>query len=173
MNIEKDESVCNKIGYNTDGAIDQLLYGHYPNLNQKEKLVYEKVLSTVLYCDYNCYDSILSYTLTNPKKLFANEQEVESTINDLVEKRILKPKINFYHAKPPEGVPYCRSTVTNFVICEKMLLKPRNVLELSNMNVAKEAGEIMSYVYEATVKESFSSTIPTECMQECQLYKFR
>ena len=84
MNLEEDEQVWSKIAYNTDRATDEVLYDHYPGINQKEILGYKIVLSTALEFKYNSYDAKISYTFADQKKLFVNEQEVESTIKDLV-----------------------------------------------------------------------------------------
>jgi hypothetical protein len=79
-----------------DKSIQELLYGHYPDLTEKEfaicrMIAYAAWESSQLYF----YDVIIQNTAEKYKELFHNIDEVETVIKQLIEKGILKDKFTF------------------------------------------------------------------------------
>jgi hypothetical protein len=121
--------------YRIDKSEDELLAGHYPDLNQKELIVCNMVISTLWDLGDTYHDAVISYAFENHKKAFSDVKEVEQTIKNLIEKGVLKIKIHFLHARPPPEVPYCKPTISNPVICQKRVLQPRKFLDFTNADI--------------------------------------
>ena len=83
-----------------DKSIKELLYGHYPDLTEKEFTICEVIASAawesfLLYY----YDVIVQTAAEGHKELFHNTDEVESVIKQLIEKGIVKDQITFISYK--------------------------------------------------------------------------
>jgi hypothetical protein len=79
-----------------DKSIKELLYGHYPDLTEKEFVICEIISSAAWESFfYYYYDMIVQTAVTRYKELFHNTDEVESVIKQLIEKGIVRDEITF------------------------------------------------------------------------------
>ena len=138
------------IAYKNEMNIIELVKGHYPNLNEKQLLVCEMVISAYWDLGETLYNDVVWYAATDYKKLFADEREVDDTVKQLIQKGILTTKIYFLPFKPPEGVPYCNPNT-----CERWLLRPKKFLDFSNHDIENQGFLIISNQFSAMVKEAF------------------
>lgn len=135
----------------------ELFLGHYPDLNQKELIVCEVIVSAMWDLGDTYYDAIVSTIPHYYKEVFSDEKEVEYTIKNLIEKGILKLKIPFLPCKPPPGVPECSSTTNsgNRIRCENWLLNPRKFIDFTNADIQHEGWMIISRQFSDVVNAAF------------------
>lgn len=118
-------------------ALDELLYGYYPDLTEKEK-----VICKMIFCFYYenppvLYDVIVPTTVENHEDFFANEKVLGDEIKHLIEKGVIKLETAFQRA---DG---CGSND-----CERRIVRAIKVLNMSNMDVQNESWLIQCKVHE-------------------------
>lgn len=85
--ILKAFKVCFKgISSTFDEIAREFLYGHFPDLNEKEYIVCQVLASAYHDIEWGYYKYIVDVTADYYHEIFGDRKEVESTIQELIEK---------------------------------------------------------------------------------------
>ena len=133
-------------GSRIDKSIRELLYGHYPDLTEKEFAICEMIVAAIWDIRITFYDSIVQATAEKYKELFHNTDEVETVIKQLIEKGIVNDPITFIESG--RGIE-CKSNN-----CERSLLNPARLLDLK-AEIEDEGFKIYSGELESSMTEYF------------------
>ena len=138
-----------KLGITLDDLIYELFLGHYPDLNQKELVVCEMIVSALWDLGDTYYDAIVPTTFDYYKEVFSDEKEVECTIKNLIEKGVLKLKIHFN-----------TTSRCNHTRCSKCLLKPKKYIDFTNADILHEGWMIKSQQFSDVENAAFGPNAP-------------
>ena len=66
------------------------MYGHFPDLNKKQYILCQVLASAYHDTDWGNYNYIVDVTTDYYREFFSGQKEVESTIQELIEKGIIE-----------------------------------------------------------------------------------
>ena len=125
-------------GSKTDKSIQELLYGHYPDLTEKQFALCDMIVSAIWDIGLPFYNAIVLTIVEKRKELFHNTDEVETVIKQLIEKGIVESKIHF--------IWFGFWIECNPSSCKRGFLRPVRLLDLKN-DVGYEAYMILSHQF--------------------------
>jgi hypothetical protein len=86
---ERLKEFARDLGSNIDKSIQELLYGYYPDLTEKEFAICEMIAAAIWDIPFPFYDTIVPSTAKKYKELFHNTDEVETVVKQLASKGIV------------------------------------------------------------------------------------
>jgi hypothetical protein len=131
-------------GSRIDKSIQELLYGYYPNLTEKQFVICDMIVSAIWDIGQPFYNAIVSTIAEKYKELFHGRGEVETAIQQLVEKGIVESKIHF--------IWFGFRIECNKSSCKKGFLRPVRLLDLKN-DIEYEAYMIISHQFATSADE--------------------
>jgi len=142
-------------GSKTDKSIQELLYGHYPDLTEKQFALCDMIVSALWDIGLPSYNAIVSTIAEKRKELFHNTDEVETVIKQLIEKEVVESKIHFIWFRYGTGIG-CKETS-----CERRFLRPVRLLDLKD-EIEDEAFKIFSTQFESSITKYFGPIEPED-----------
>jgi hypothetical protein len=145
-----------------DKSIKELLYGHYPDLTEKEFAICEIIAAAIWDISMPFYDAIVSNATEYYKGLFHNTDEVETVAKQLVSEGIVRDHITFlkWYFPPIMRCKEClfRPSARN---CQGYLMWPTRFLDLKR-EIEDEAFEIYSTHFGSSSTEYFGPVKPED-----------
>jgi hypothetical protein len=123
-----------------DRSIQELLYGYYPDLTDKEFAICKTITSAIwdiCFPRKPFYKPVVVVTAELHKDLFHNTDEVETVVKQLVGKGIVRDNVTFLKWRPGK-MKRCESSN-----CEGYLMWPARLLDLKR-EIEDEAFKIYS-----------------------------
>jgi hypothetical protein len=144
------------LGSKIDKSIRELLYGHYPDLTEKEFAICKNIASVWWEGGHlGDYDILVDILAREYKELFHNTDEVETVIKQLIEKGIIRDQFIFKKCYFPPNMrckeclfsPWARN-------CEGYLMLPMRLLYLKD-EIESEASMIYRNHFKSSSTEYF------------------
>jgi hypothetical protein len=150
MSFEKGlKDFAGDLGSKIDRSTQELLYGYYPDLTDKEFAICKTIAYAIWDISMPFYDAIVPTTAEWHKELFHNTDEVETVVKQLVGKGIVRDNITFIRYGFAGKLMRCKSSN-----CEGYLLRPARFLNLKR-EIEDEAFKIYSSEFESSITEYF------------------
>ena len=124
---ERPKGMGKNLGPIIRSATDDMLLGYYPNLNKKERVICEIIISARWDIGDTYYRAIVGKTIEEYGELFHDKEEVELTIRQLCEKGVLK--ISLWWQK------FGHTVMCDSNSCERILLRPVKYLDFTKDGV--------------------------------------
>jgi hypothetical protein len=138
-------------GSKIDKSVQDLLYGYYPELTEKQFTICDMIISALWDIGQPFYSAIVSTIAEKYKELFHGTDEVETVIKQLIEKGIVESKIHF--------IWFGFGFQCNKSSCKKGFLRPVRFLDLKN-DIEYEAYMIFSRQFATSVDRFFGPAEP-------------
>jgi hypothetical protein len=130
-----------------NSAMAEMLLCYYPDLTMKELLICDTIIAARWDIGNPYYNAIVGKTVEVHSEFFQNKEEVELTIRQLCEKKVVKSYLRFQK--------YGHTVYCDSVNCERIRIRPIKLLDFTKDDVLYEGCMIFSGVFESQMKEFF------------------